>query len=204
MSDNRMVNICRPGHGASCALCCGSHNVRATRGDIGELMSRRAEALREYSRAYIVREMAAGRSPMTGSYYCAPRPYHITLPRLFDKGIQCPFAGFTDGEAAGCLLYPEGGVYGSKRDCFQCYGGKAFLCGAGALRREEIEYAARTAGDWYYYPVLIHEPEYLRAVMAAHPEPEKISREAFAEIGTRLEEFILSDAALHTLDSYFG
>lgn len=38
---NEKINICRPGHGASCALCCGSHNYLASPEHISALFKER-------------------------------------------------------------------------------------------------------------------------------------------------------------------
>ncbi len=139
MNMRRSINPCRPGHGASCALCCGSHNYRADRAGLEALFSARRDAAVQ----------ADGDLPAAlGS---------ITLPRALADGTCCPLVGFDPREHGiiACLGYGNAGLLGELGSFF----GKVcsnFCCGAWErLEDGEILFAARVTGDWYYYPLLI-------------------------------------------------
>ncbi|MBP7738680.1 MAG: hypothetical protein KA369_22080 [Spirochaetes bacterium] len=202
------INICRPGFGASCSLCCGSHNYRASREEIEGLFIRRARIMKAYSRDFLIRKMIAYRSAMTGSYYVDPSHalFHITTPALFQDCPRCPFVGFISRERiAGCLLGREEEPPDLRQECFLNYRGKIFTCPArDDLADEEVLYAAQFAGDWYYYGILIHEPELLRGLMREIPAPKRVppsKREVFYR---ELEDRVAARRELHRIHGYFS
>lgn len=207
MTESVRVNICRPGFGASCALCCGSHNYRASRDEIGRLFSRRSDLLAQYNKQYLIHSMSASRSNLTGSYYYGRHedPLALTLPSLFEDCPRCPFVGAAgDDRHAGCLLYPEDHPPELRQECFQSYRGKLFACRAREfLMDEEILYAARFTGDWYYYSVLIHDEALLRRLMREWPEPDDVPEGERKRMRQSLEEKIAADRSLHKVHSYF-
>ncbi len=204
----RTINICRPGYGASCALCCGSHNYRAGSMEIEALFVRRARIIKAYSRDFLIRKMIAFRSCMTGSYYIDPSEtlFYSTMPALFHDCPRCPFAGFISREKIiGCLLGVEGDQPDLRHECFLSYRGKIFSCPAREiLNDEEILYAARCTGDWYYYSVLIHAPELLRRLMIEFPVPEDIPKTRKEMLQRELEERVAGNRELHAIHSYFS
>lgn len=199
------VNICNPGFGASCALCCGSHNYLAGPDEVAVLFAKRTLKIREFNRDYIIRHMTASRSPMTGSYYYGPAPFIITLPPREAESRQCPFIGCTgDPGQIGCLLYPRAG-YGSKVDCYQNYNSKVFVCDAGSsLKDDEILFAAQLTGDWYYYSILIHSKEYLRSIMKRFPDVTAISDKEYHDIKSELGKLFESDKRYIRMENYFA
>jgi hypothetical protein len=207
MTHGISVNICRPGFGASCALCCGSHNYRASRDEIGRLFSRRSEVLAEYNKRYLIHSMSASRSNLTGSYYYGGQegPLALILPPLFEDCPHCPFVGTVgDGRLAGCLLYPEDHPPELRQECFLSYRGKLFTCRArDVLTDEEILYAARLTGDWYYYSMLIHDEALLRRLARSWPDPADVPEGERAGMRQSLEQRIASDRSPHTVHSYF-
>jgi hypothetical protein len=206
MTHGVRANICRPGFGASCVLCCGSHNYRAPRGEIGMLFARRRDLLAQYNKEYLIRAMSASRSGLTGSYYYRQEETLVlTLPALFEDCPRCPFVGYTgDGRHAGCLLYPEDHPPELRQECFQSYRGKLFTCRAREnLSDEEILYAARLTGDWYYYSVLIHDEAMLKRLARSWPDPENVPEGERKRMRQSLEEKIAADRSLHKVHSYF-
>ncbi|PKL40414.1 MAG: hypothetical protein CVV44_02090 [Spirochaetae bacterium HGW-Spirochaetae-1] len=203
----RGINICRPGYGASCALCCGSHNYDASPGDIATLMYRRRKAFRYYSRDYIIKTIQSSRSDLTGSYYYRERkhPFTLTLDPLFDGCLQCPYVTFIDdNEALGCFLYPENGG-DRNRDCYNVYRSKNFTCPAReSLSENEILYAACLTGDWFYYSILIHAAPLLQAIMEKYPRPDEVDTTALERLKQDLWDRIRSDKSLHGIHTYFG
>jgi hypothetical protein len=201
------ADICRPGFGASCSLCCGSHNYRAGREELEALFALRAELMARYSRDYVVRSMAASRSGMTGSYYfrTGDWPFIAAAPALFEDLPRCPFVGRAeDGVSVGCLLYPGDCRPELRHECFQSYRGKIFSCRArDILSGEEIRYAARLTRDWYYYSVLIYDGELLRRMMGDHPDPDAVPEEEMEEMKRKLEELVAARRDLHGIHSYF-
>ncbi len=203
------LNICQPGHGASCALCCGSHNYAATRDEIDALFRKRREALKGYSPEFLMKRIVASRSDMTGSYYFNRElnaDFIITLPRLFGDGTQCPFVCHVDDTGViGCAVYPGGGEKDFRYECFQSYTCKYFSCHAReVLADEEIDFAARLLGDWYYYTLLIHDIALLRSLLREFTSPEEVPAARLAALKDALARSLPEDRALHSLSSYFS
>ena len=90
------INICQPGC-ASCALCCGSHNIAGGR----------AAMLVEFAwRAALFG--ARGRRPKARWYSLHAHAGGASIrPALHDDAIRCPLAGFIDADRTlvGCLAY---------------------------------------------------------------------------------------------------
>ncbi len=205
----KTLNICRPGYGASCALCCGSHNYDAPLEEIDHLYRKRAEVLKNYSRDYIVRRMRGSRSDLTGSYYFARdavEEYIITLPRLYDDGLQCPFVAYIgDGNILGCALYPREEKEDYRYDCFQNYTCKYFSCPASdVLTDAEILFAAKLFRDWYYYTLLIHSVDILKKLAHEYSNPENIPSGEIKKLREILLSSLKSEKELHALSSYFS
>ena len=197
---------CNPGFGASCALCCGSHNYKAPFKTIKTLCHDRTKLFEIYSREYMCGHIRASRSNLTGSYYF----YKETdfLPTLPDPivigGVQCPFVGYKGTWRIGCLLY--GDIDDSyRRDCYYQYGGKHFTCNAfHELSKDDIIYAARLLGDWYYYPILIHTPESLEFIKKNNPDPKAIPEDKLRKIKDSLLKDFSKRNNLHLIHRYFS
>jgi hypothetical protein len=210
MKEN-ILNICQPGYGASCALCCGSHNYRASHEEIEVLFDYRTRFLKDYCRKYLFGKISSARSNMTGSYYNQRNelqrnvPITLTLPSMFDDCPQCPYIGYTGEERnVGCLIGLENNRPELYHECIMSYRGKIFSCQAWEiLNDDEIRYAARLTGDWYYYSILIHEADLLRGLMCGHPVPEDVSSERKMIIVRELEERAFRHRELHAIHSYF-
>jgi hypothetical protein len=202
------INICRPGFGASCCLCCGGLNYRAGRGELESLFRRRTALLARYSRDYVIRAMTASRSNMTGSYYFRTdaMPFIAEEPAIFEGLPRCPFVGFlADGTTAGCILHPGDNSPDLRHECFQSYRGKIFSCRARELLSiDEIRYAARLTRDWYYYGILIHDEDLLRGMMKDHPEPGEVPPKELEIMNRELEDRVASRRELHSVHSYFS
>jgi len=161
------INICRPGFGASCALCCGSHNYRCDRVSLKKLFTARAD----------------------GDGHGNPRFLPAPYPRLFEDALQCPLVGFTDAgnSVLGCLRYQRPAA-GDIEECSFTYTCKNFACRAmDSLTDEEILYAARLTADWYYYGLLINETRLLRDCMKANRDPDTVPAPARRELRRSLE-----------------
>lgn len=207
MCNINTTNLCRPGYGASCALCCGSHNYNASQEEIYALFQKRREMFQKFSAGYIINRVRASRSNLTGSYYperTIDDGIIITLPKLYNDGLQCPFVALLDDGTVGCVIYPTKESADSRFDCFQNYTCKYFSCASKEiLSDEEILYAARLFGDWYYYTLLIHSIDLLRKFMQANPVLEKTDAKAIAMLKEQLEASLRSEKNLHTIQSYF-
>ncbi len=199
------VNACMPGFGASCALCCGSHNCDATPEEMAEVYRKRREIISLYRRDYLVKRVMASRSDMTGSYYFTGRnDVELPgLPSLFGEK-RCPFIGFHEtGGLIGCLL--NRGVESSLRyECFNNYSSKNFTCAAKEnLGGDEIVFAAMLCRDWYYYPLLIHRPETLARLMRDWGDPDAVPDEVLEKTKVFLRSEARQDVTLHRMLSYF-
>jgi hypothetical protein len=202
-----LPNICRPGFGASCAMCCGSHNLSCSRDDLRRVLSARAGRLAAYSRDYLISVMRSSRSALTGSYYFpADRFAHSEPPPLFESATHCPFTGFVgDGATIGCILHPEPRARGEVADCFLSYRGKTCTCPAvETLEPHLVTFAAQLTGDWYYYGLLIHHAALLRKIAKRYGSPGEIDARERAGILSELEVFRTGSARVHSLDNYFG
>jgi len=161
---NGKINICRPGFGASCALCCGSHNYTLEPAEISALFKE---------------EEREGKSE-------AP-----VYPKRFDDAIQCPHVGYTSGPepVIGCLKYRESA---DSSDAFFNKTCKTFFCPASDhLTREEIIFAARLCADWYYYSLLIHEIELLKSLAKEFSDPAMMPPERLRALKERLKQGLL-------------
>ena len=118
-----------------------------------------------------------------------------SLPRHLDDAIQCPFVGYVDdgNRHIGCLIYGDGGsdprVVHMSTICgtFSCLARET-------LTGEEIIFAARLTGDWYYYSLLINDIALLRNTIARFTTPEEVPGEALEEIKQELKEKLLAPA----------
>lgn len=198
---------CRPGYGASCALCCGSHNYDASPEVIQNLYLKRRDIFKLYTTGYIIRQMRSCRSNLTGSYYpdrAIDDGIIITLPKLYEDGLQCPFVCALDDGTIGCALYPNKDETDARFDCFQSYTCKYFSCPAAEmLSKEEIVYAARLFKDWYYYTLFIHSIELLRQFKKSNPVPDEVPEPIIDDLKQILDGMLHAEKNLHALHSYF-
>ncbi len=207
MNDTCTINPCRPGFGASCALCCGSHNYDASREEIESLFQKRRKKFRLFSSSFLIKQLRASRSNLTGSYYpdrTIDNGIIITIPKLYEDGLQCPFVCLLDDGTVGCAIYPAHGEDDMRFDCFQNYTCKYFSCASKKiLIGEEILYAARLFRDWYYYTLFIHSIDIIRKFRLAHPIVEKIEESALTELKQLLDASLRSEKNLYAISSYF-
>ena len=175
------VNICQPGHGASCALCCGSHNYRACKEEIDELFRWRGHIARDLPGSGKTDDIPALVEELQ------ERLLKRSIPRLYEDALQCPFVARLDPAGnVGCLIYSIGGQE------HVLTGGtcRIYSCPAAQLDENRILYAARLAGDWYRYGLLIHNRPVLDELMARHPEPSAAGPGELEELEKRLAVFL--------------
>lgn len=146
---------------------------------------------------------------MTGSYYFNRErnpDFIITLPKLYEDGLQCPFVARMDGTGIiGCAVYPENPERDLRFECFQNYTCKYFSCRARDLLDDsEIDFAARLMGDWYYYTLLIHSIGLLRELRREFGTAASVPPEKTEQVKEALGEALRDDKNLHTLSSYFS
>lgn len=163
------INPCRPGYGASCAICCGSHNYALSRDRIENLFMERGAA------------GTAGR---------ILHPKQVLFERVVPDAMQCPHVGMQPDEPGivSCLIYVLPWKGKSVESFFQgtC---RTFFCrGYEELTDEEIIFAAKLMRDWYYYPLLINRVDVLRELCAEYACPEDVPAEVLASIISDLDE----------------
>lgn len=174
MRDSR-INICQPGYNASCALCCGSHNFTADPDEIARILTHRGQ----------------GRERHTD-----------TGGRLFEDGTRCPHVGVINEkmQAIGCLIYRSPAKGGPAETFFE-YTCRNFSCRAReTLSEEEILFAARLMGDWYYYGLLINEISLLQGLFRKHRVPELVPPDELAAVKRTLAGLLREtrEGATHT------
>jgi len=163
------INICQPGFNASCAFCCGSHNIALTINEINNIFKKRKKI--------------SDIEEITKKYY----------PALFEDGMQCPNIVMIDPQKKiiGCKAYNKSNLMNKKNlDFFQnvC---KKFQCRAmDVLTNKEILFAAKLTGDWFYYSLLINEIAVLQNITKRYKNPEEIPVEQFNKIKIKLEKLI--------------
>ncbi len=179
------INICQPGYGASCALCCGSHNIAGGR----------AAMLVEFARRAAL--FGARGAETEGAMVQPPMPMpaeHPSGPALHDDAIRCPLAGFIDADRTlvGCLAYSRPPESDAARGFFErtC---RTFSCPAReTLDDSETLFAARLTGDWYYYGLLINSIPLLRELIHSHGVPENVPERRLRAVKNRLEAMIVT------------
>ena len=180
----RKINICRPGFGASCALCCGSHNYLSGREDMEVMFSQRKSMVGHFCSEGL--EVLSNRESL---HILQQQLMDNSLPCHIEDAIRCPFVGFVDHDEKqlGCLIYGEGGsdprVLHMSTICgtFSCLSREI-------LSDEEILFAARLTGDWYYYSLLINNITMLRELISRYPSPEHVPDAVRAQAQAALKE----------------
>jgi hypothetical protein len=167
--DEATVNRCRPGSGASCAFCCGSHNYTLPLERIEDLFVKRG-----YERC---------ERPVR-------HPEDAGEERLVSKGMQCPHVGIAESDQGlvSCLVYNDCDRGGTLQSFFTgtC---KNFLCPAwDELTDREVLFAAGLMGDWYYYSLLINDMVTLCNICAEYGSPEDVPPEGLETIKRELDE----------------
>jgi hypothetical protein len=152
--------LCQRG-GATCGACCGLYN----RADASR------EAAREDLRENTLALRGLPRTPEAFRAAAARRARELPAP-LFPTVRTCPLLGFLDagGERIGCLAHPSmtGGVDLRACGAYDALTCDAFLCPSHAhIREDEAELAARAAGDFYRYGLLVTDVPFLRAALGA-------------------------------------
>jgi hypothetical protein len=153
-----LLSLCQRA-GASCGACCGLYN----RADLSR------EAVRRDLRRSTEVVSRTVRTPEAFRGAAAVRARELPPP-LFPSIRVCPLVGFLDREETrvGCLAHPRAtgghdlracGVY----DNLTC---DAFLCPSHAfLGEDEASLAARAAGDFHLYGLVVTDAPFLRSVL---------------------------------------
>lgn len=153
-----MLSLCQRA-GASCGACCGLYN----REDLSRATAR--EDLRRNT------DLLA-RTPRTAEAFrgaAARRAGELPEP-LFPSVRICPLLGFLDAAETrvGCLAHPRvtGGLDLRACGAYDVLTCDAFLCPSHAhLDEEEAALAARAAGDFYLYGLVVTDARFLQAVL---------------------------------------
>ena len=147
--------------GASCGACCGLYNREdLSRAAAREDLQRNTELL--------------SRTPRTAEAFraaAARRARELPEP-LFASVRICPLLGFLDASEAriGCLAHPRVTGGADLRACgvYDVLTCDAFLCPSHAhLDEEQAALAARAAGDFYLYGLVVTDAPFLHAVLEA-------------------------------------
>ena len=166
------INPCRPGFGASCAFCCGSHNYTVPPCEIEEIFKER--------------DSSAGLS--------LRHPEESDMDKLVKEGMQCPHVGISGSEPGivCCLSYYDDNKPPEFRSFFTgtC---KNFYCTAwNDLTERQVLFAAELMRDWYYYSLLINCTEIIMELCAEYDSPgdvpEKVLDELRLELVKKLNE----------------
>ncbi|PKL35773.1 MAG: hypothetical protein CVV44_19800 [Spirochaetae bacterium HGW-Spirochaetae-1] len=166
---NKRINPCRPGHGASCALCCGSHNYNMPQEQLEEMFYARGQ--KEPSR------------PLK-------HPEEAEREKLFRDAMQCSHMGILPDEPGimGCLIYGEQDP-GHHMESFITGTCRNFYCPAWEnLTDRQVLFAARLMGDWYWYSLLINHVEALLRIFSQYENPEDIPDEELESLKEELLE----------------
>ncbi|HPS59175.1 MAG TPA: hypothetical protein PK514_13805 [Spirochaetota bacterium] len=162
------INPCRPGHGASCAFCCGSHNYTFQPDLIEEIFEKRDS------------EHSVCRS--------SRHPEESDNQKLVKEGMQCTHVGISGSEPGivCCLSYNDNEKPPEFRSFFKgtC---KNFYCVAwNELTAKQILFAAELMGDWYYYSLLINCIEILMDLCSEYEYPSDMPGSVLEELKLEL------------------
>ncbi len=170
---SREINPCRPGYGASCSLCCGSHNYRMSYEEVSSLFSERGVA---------------------GAQRPYMHPFSVTKEKLYRDAMQCPHVALDFDDEIYCLMYNE---RDKKGEILTFFNGTCsnFYCPAwDDLTDRQVVFAARLMHDWYYYSLLINDIEAVQNLCAEYDSPGDVPHEAVEELKAELmERFIAED-----------
>jgi|GEM_PF-223758 len=180
MTKNGSVNICQPGNGVSCALCCGSHNFKASPVEIKTFLIQRTEQFNRRKKIFLdacIDEKNRHSREALFRKWIASNPFaESVIPKLYRDGIQCPFIGYIDAQSSipGCLLYPAADQPDLRTAAHQTIC-EHFSCVAkDILADEEIIFAAALMKDWFYYSLFIHEIDLLKDIHGKYKNPAKV------------------------------
>ncbi len=180
---SQRINICQPGYGASCALCCGSHNIIGGRGTLHAEFSRRSRDARD-------RMVRHNTTFMGETGTGAPLPIIKALPaKAHTDGILCPHVAFIDAgkQLIGCLIYNDREGRAATRGFFE-YTCCNFSCAAReTLVDDEILFAARLMRDWYYYGPLVNSIDLLKKLFREYHTPGNVPEATLEAVKRRLE-----------------
>lgn len=175
MIAQKKVNPCRPGHGASCAFCCGSHNYKLSPESIEDIFTGRSK------------EFAPGLS--------SRHPEVSDYGKLVKEGMQCPHVGISSSEPGivCCLSYNDN----DKPPAFSSFFTgtcKNFYCVAwNELTARQILFAAELTGDWYYYSLLINCIEILMDLCSEYEEPSDVPESVLDDLKDELVKKLHED-----------
>ncbi len=170
-----MINRCRPGYGASCSFCCGSHNYTVSPEQIEDIF--------------------IGRGNESNSRRKLKHPEQSSEPKLVKEGMQCGNVGITDDEPGivCCLTYNDDHT-GCGFESFFTGTCKHFLCVAwNELTDRQVLFAAELMRDWYYYSLLINSLEILMDLCAEYDRPDDIPDDVLDDIKSELVKNLLED-----------
>ncbi len=168
------INRCQPGHGASCSLCCGSHNYTLGQDEIEELFIARGHA-------------QAG--------YPLRHQEESTKKKLFEDAMQCSHLGMdpSDPGVIRCMIYDEHDRGDAVESFFNgtC---KTFYCPAWhELTDRQVLFAARLMGDWYYYSLFINHVESVLDVCARYDDPGDVPDDELCALKEELFEIFIEE-----------
>lgn len=172
-TDNQ-INRCRPGFGASCSFCCGSHNYTVSRGSIEAMFISRGENSAQQKFAH---------------------PESLHEKKMKSDGMQCPNVGISPSEPGivCCLTYDEDHE-GSGFESFFKGTCKHFRCTAwNELTDRQILFSAEMMKDWYYYSLLINSPELVLDLCAEYESPDDVPEETLSILKAELEERLIEN-----------
>lgn len=176
MNENRgnRINRCQPGYGASCSLCCGSHNYAMPPEKIEEM--------------FMDSDRRSAGRPI-------PHPEASFAEKLFPDELQCANVGMqaSDPGLVCCLVY-EDCDRGEEIESFFRGTCKGFHCPAWQeLTDPEVLFAARLMGDWYYYSLLINHVESLHDLYARYSGPEDVPEDELEALRSELVDFFMEE-----------
>jgi hypothetical protein len=172
--NNKKINRCRPGLGASCALCCGSYNYRLSREELEDLLIERGEK---------------------GPEIPLRHPESFSMGRLFSEAMQCPHVGIISGEfnEIGCLIYRDTERAESVESFFRGTCSNFYCAAWDTLSDGEVLFAAGLMRDWYYYGLLINDIETLQELCADYSDPEDVPGDKLEELKIILLERLIEE-----------
>jgi len=174
-TNSNKINRCRPGHNASCSLCCGSHNYTVSQEEIEDIFIERGR--------------------MDSSFTNPGHPDDSSLEKLFPDAIQCPNVGIgCSGPGIICCLIYENSDQGGDIGSFFNGTCRTFFCPAwDCLTDEEVLFAARLMGDWCYYSLLINDIEAVKSAYAQYGNPENVPDDRLALLKDELRHRLIDE-----------
>ncbi|MBN1501199.1 MAG: hypothetical protein JW982_13640 [Spirochaetes bacterium] len=172
MNNSGKINPCKPGFGASCSFCCGSHNFMLPPEEIENILAER--------------NINAGLRKNLNQK-------DFSFKKICDDTLQCPHMGMVEPGIIGCLAYNDADFNSEFQEFFNSVCKEYYCAACKELTDRQILFAAELMHDWYYYSLLIYNIDILLDLYAEHQIPGDVPDDILESVKAELEQKLLDE-----------